>query len=61
VKKPILFAGGVARNPCIGRLLEKALDTVILAPEDPQMVGAMGAAVLAEKTDCIPARNIKDL
>jgi predicted CoA-substrate-specific enzyme activase len=51
VKAPILFAGGAARNPCMHCLLEKALDTVILVPEDPQMVGAMGAALLAEKNN----------
>ncbi|MBW1962483.1 MAG: 3-hydroxyacyl-ACP dehydratase [Deltaproteobacteria bacterium] len=45
----IVFAGGVARNPCMRRLLEKALDKVILVPENPQMVGAMGAALLAGK------------
>jgi predicted CoA-substrate-specific enzyme activase len=60
-KEPILFAGGVARNPCMRHLLEKALDKVILVPENPQMVGAMGAALLAEKIKCIPARDIKNL
>lgn len=60
VKEPILFAGGVARNPCMRRLLEKALDKIILVPEDPQMVGAMGAALLAGRTNCIPSRDIKD-
>jgi (R)-2-hydroxyacyl-CoA dehydratese activating ATPase len=61
VKDAILFAGGVARNPCMRRLLEKAMDKVILVPEDPQMVGAMGAALLAGKTNAIPIRNIKKL
>lgn len=45
--KPIVFAGGVAQNPCIRRLLEEALNSNILVPEDPQMVGALGAALLA--------------
>jgi predicted CoA-substrate-specific enzyme activase len=61
VKEPILFAGGVARNLCMRRLLEKALDTVILVPENPQMVGAMGAALLAEKTSQTPNGHLKDL
>ncbi|MFH1935907.1 MAG: acyl-CoA dehydratase activase [Pseudomonadota bacterium] len=47
IKEPILFAGGVARNPCIRHLLEEALDRDILVPENPQMVGALGAALLA--------------
>jgi predicted CoA-substrate-specific enzyme activase len=46
VKEPILFAGGVARNPCMRRLLEEALGVDLLVPENPQMVGALGAAVL---------------
>ena len=44
---PILFAGGVARNPCMCCLLEENLDKDILIPENPQMVGALGAALLA--------------
>jgi len=56
-----VFAGGVARNPCMRRLLEDTLEQQVLVPEDPQMVGALGAALLAGKTDCIPARNIEDL
>ncbi len=47
VKEPLLFAGGVARNPCMRRLLEEALNTHILVPENPQMVGALGAALLS--------------
>jgi predicted CoA-substrate-specific enzyme activase len=46
-EEPILFAGGVARNPCIHKLLEKSLDRKIIVPENPQMVGALGAAMLA--------------
>jgi (R)-2-hydroxyacyl-CoA dehydratese activating ATPase len=46
-EEPIIFAGGVARNPCICRLLEEALGKKILVPETPQIVGAMGAAILA--------------
>ena len=49
VKKPILFAGGVARNPCMRRLLEEALGVPILVPENPQMVGAIGAALMASE------------
>jgi (R)-2-hydroxyacyl-CoA dehydratese activating ATPase len=47
VKEPILFAGGVARNPCMRHLLEEALGVPILVPENPQMVGALGAALMA--------------
>jgi predicted CoA-substrate-specific enzyme activase len=43
----IVFTGGVARNPCMGALLEKTLGRAILVPDDPQAVGALGAALLA--------------
>jgi activator of 2-hydroxyglutaryl-CoA dehydratase len=43
----IVFAGGVAKNPCIRRLLEETLKRQVLVPEDPQMIGALGAALLA--------------
>lgn len=43
----IVFAGGVAKNPCMQHLLSEALGAHILVPEDPQMVGALGASLLA--------------
>ena len=46
----IVFAGGVAHNPCMHRLLEQNLKCEILLPEFPQMVGAMGAALLAQES-----------
>jgi predicted CoA-substrate-specific enzyme activase len=44
---PIVFSGGVAKNPCMRRLLSQAMKQDILVPEDPQMTGALGAALLA--------------
>ena len=49
VKEPIVFAGGVARNVCMRRLLEETLKKKITVPEDPQMVDAYGAALLAAR------------
>ncbi len=43
----ILFAGGVAKNSCMCSLLEDALEQKITVPKNPQMVGALGAAILA--------------
>ena len=43
----IVFTGGVAKNPCMGALLAEKLGRAILTPEDPQLVGALGAALLA--------------
>ena len=45
---PLVFAGGVARNCCIRQLLEEELQVVVTVPDDPQMVGALGAALLLE-------------
>lgn len=44
---PLLFAGGVARNPCMVKLLAEALDCVLLTPAEPDHVGALGAALSA--------------
>lgn len=48
VEEPIVFAGGVAQNPCMGYLLEDILERDVQVPENPQMLGALGAALLAE-------------
>ena len=48
-KDRVVFAGGVARNRCIHRLLSDKLGTEITIPESPQIVGALGAALLARK------------
>jgi activator of 2-hydroxyglutaryl-CoA dehydratase len=43
----IVFTGGMAKNPCMRALLEEKLGRRILSPQDPQLVGALGAALLA--------------
>ncbi|HVP10485.1 MAG TPA: acyl-CoA dehydratase activase [Phycisphaerae bacterium] len=48
VHLPMVFAGGAARNPCLVALLEDAVGTKVCVPDDPQMVGALGAALIAE-------------
>jgi predicted CoA-substrate-specific enzyme activase len=47
IDDPLVFAGGVAQNPCVLRLLERSLGRKVFVPEEPQMVGALGAAILA--------------
>lgn len=48
---PLVFTGGVANNPCVLRLLWDALGAHpgrdILVPDEPDMVGALGAALSA--------------
>ena len=41
----LVFAGGVARNKCVRYLLENSLKLAVLVPENPQVVGALGAAL----------------
>jgi len=45
----IVFTGGVARNPCMRRLLEERLGRGVLVPEEPEFAGALGAALLAQE------------
>jgi predicted CoA-substrate-specific enzyme activase len=46
----IVFTGGVAKNPCMRVLLSDKLGRRILVPDNPQAVGALGAAFLAKET-----------
>ena len=45
----IVFTGGVARNPCMQALLTEKLGRNVLVPQNPQLVGALGAALLAKE------------
>lgn len=49
VTPPVLFAGGVAHNPCIKTLLEESLGEPVLVPDQPDLVGALGAALYGQK------------
>ena len=42
---PIVFSGGVALNPCIVELVRREMAGEVLMPEDPEMIGALGAAL----------------
>jgi predicted CoA-substrate-specific enzyme activase len=43
----VVFTGGVARNEAIVRLLQDALEIAVWVPEEPDIVGALGAALYA--------------
>jgi predicted CoA-substrate-specific enzyme activase len=45
----IAFTGGVAKNPCMCTMLEAKLGRGIRIPDDPQQIGALGAALLASE------------
>ena len=48
---PIVFSGGVALNACMQTLLKEALKQEILIPTEPQLIGALGAALLAKELE----------
>ena len=54
----LVFAGGVARNECLRRLLEDRLSVPILVPSEPQTVGALGAAMEGFQGVEVPALGI---
>ena len=47
-KKNIVFTGGVAKNVAIKKALEEEIGTKILIAREPQLVGALGAALIAK-------------
>lgn len=48
VARPCFFAGGVAHNPCVRTLLEEELSEALTVPENPDIVGALGAALYGQ-------------
>jgi predicted CoA-substrate-specific enzyme activase len=49
IEPNVALTGGVALNPAVKELLEKALKVEIFIPNNPQLNGAKGAALLAKK------------
>jgi predicted CoA-substrate-specific enzyme activase len=45
--KEVVFTGGVAKNTGVKQYLEEELGMNINVPEDPQIIGALGAALFA--------------
>jgi|YNPNPStandDraft_1061719.scaffolds.fasta_scaffold00208_24 predicted CoA-substrate-specific enzyme activase len=45
----VVFTGGVARNIGMRKALEGLIGLEIVVPEEPQIVGALGAAILARE------------
>lgn len=46
-RNEVVFTGGVAKNMGIRKALEAEIGLEILTPEEPQIMGALGAAMLA--------------
>jgi (R)-2-hydroxyacyl-CoA dehydratese activating ATPase len=49
LEEPVMMTGGVARNSAVVRALNEKLKTSIIIPPEPQIAGALGAALLAEE------------
>ena len=47
-KKEIVFTGDVAKNVGIKKALEEKIKQKILVPQEPQIMGALGATLLAK-------------
>lgn len=47
IRPEVVITGGVAKNPAIIKELEAKLGLTVHLPPEPQMVGALGAALLA--------------
>ena len=47
--KDVAFTGGVAKNVGVKQYLEIAIGRQIIVPEEPQIIGALGAALLARE------------
>jgi predicted CoA-substrate-specific enzyme activase len=50
IQGPIVFQGGVAANIGIKKAFEKALETEIIIPQNFDVMGAVGAALLAKES-----------
>jgi activator of 2-hydroxyglutaryl-CoA dehydratase len=48
----LVFAGGVAQNECMVKLFTKELGITPTIPNNPQIVGALGAAIHATDILC---------
>ncbi len=49
LEEAVMITGGVAKNGAVVRALSEKLKTKIIVPPEPQIVGALGAAILAEE------------
>jgi predicted CoA-substrate-specific enzyme activase len=49
IEREVAVVGGVARNQGLVSILEEALGFKVLIPADPEMVAALGAAILAKE------------
>ena len=53
INPKVIFTGGVAKNIGVKRALEEELGIDVLVPEEPQIMGALGAALLAAEASVL--------
>ena len=53
VAEIIVFTGGTAKNPGIVKYLERETKTNLFVPDEPQIVGALGAALIARQESAL--------
>lgn len=51
VNGPLVFSGGVALNRCVRELIEREMKSQILVAPEPDMLGALGAALYASQRE----------
>ncbi|MDR3601034.1 MAG: acyl-CoA dehydratase activase [Desulfosporosinus sp.] len=49
----LVFTGGVAHNPAVGKLLELGTGRQIVIPQEPQFNGAIGCCVEGRERNCL--------
>ena len=47
IKPPLAMTGGVAKNPAVVKLMGERLGLAVFLPPEPQITGALGAALIA--------------
>ncbi|MCF7919466.1 MAG: acyl-CoA dehydratase activase [Candidatus Cloacimonetes bacterium] len=49
ISQSLVFVGGVAKNPALAYLFRQRLDGEVIVPENAQLMGAWGSAIIARK------------
>ncbi len=59
LRERVAFVGGVARNAGMKAALERELGTILYVPPEPQLTGALGAAIAARGKPKTPPPSIQ--
>jgi predicted CoA-substrate-specific enzyme activase len=51
IRESVIFTGGAAFNNCLCHLVEEKLGVEVVIPSQPQIIGALGAALQANHED----------